>query len=220
MTMGSDDGDWRSLLFSPPNVNVASFASRRFVVAMMDSSSHQNGDVPVPRWACPDHSDVCSETGITLSRHMAEIARANPGQLDDIVSIFTSIQTATKTISKLVRQSALTGITGLEGGGGSINVQGEEQKKLDVIANDVIKKTLKWTGKFGTLASEEDDLPVMLDNMGRKVYSNQIVVEEEGQYVAVFDPLDGSSNVDAGIATGSIFGIYYLQDQRRVPPGL
>jgi hypothetical protein len=159
-------------------------------------------ELPVKRWACPEHSDVCEETGVTLSRYMAEIARANPGELDDIGSIFTSIQTAAKTISKLVRQSSLTGITGLEGGGGSINIQGEEQKKLDVIANDVLKKAIKWTGILGTLlASEEDDTPVMVDNMGRRVYSNDIVLEQEGDYVAVFDPLDGFSNVDANIPT-------------------
>jgi hypothetical protein len=50
---------------------------------------------------------------------------------------------ACKTLSNLVRTSSLSGLTGLEGGGGSINVQGEEQKKLDVIANDVLKRALK-----------------------------------------------------------------------------
>jgi len=59
---------------------------------------------------------------------MMEMARANP-ELLDIESIFTSLQTATKTISSLVQKAALTGSLGLEGGGGSVNVQGEEQKK-------------------------------------------------------------------------------------------
>ena len=58
-------------------------------------------------------------------------------------SVFTSLQVACKTLSNLVRTSSLSGLTGLEGGGGSINVQGEEQKKLDVIANDVLKRALK-----------------------------------------------------------------------------
>jgi len=171
-----------------------------------------NGSVPKPRWVCPEHSDVCKVTGVTLSRYvsmllllaccflwrthasaiqMMEMARYNP-ELDEIESIMTSIQTATKTISSLVRRAFLTGQTGAEGGGGSINVQGEEQKKLDVICNDVLKNALKWTGKLGTVASEEEDAPVIVDNRGNQVYSNDVLFDEEGSYVAVFDPLDGA----------------------------
>lgn len=105
-----------------------------------------------------------------------------------------------------MRRSAISGLTGLEDGGGSINVQGEEQKKLDVIANDVLKDALRWSGELATLASEEEDLPVNI--LGDSVYSNDIIVENSGRYVAVFDPLDGSSNVDAGIPVGTIFGIF------------
>jgi fructose-1,6-bisphosphatase I len=141
-----------------------------------------------------------------------EMARANP-ELEGIESIFTSLQTATKTISSLVRRAYLTQLTGLEGGGGSINVQGEEQKKLDVVCNDVLKKALKWTGKLGTVASEEEDAPVLVDNRGNPAFSGDILVEQEGSFVAVFDPLDGSSNVDAGIATGTIFGIFANNDE-------
>lgn len=163
------------------------------------------------RWVCPKFNDVCSETGVTLSRFMMEMARQNP-ELEEIESIFTSLQTASKTISNLVRTASLRGTLGLEGGGGSVNVQGEEQKKLDVITNDVLKRALKYTGKLGTLASEEEDAPVMLDNLGNKVYSGDVLVEQGGKYIAVFDPLDGSSNVDAGIPTGTIFGIFLNND--------
>jgi fructose-1,6-bisphosphatase I len=119
----------------------------------------------------------------------------------------------------LVRTATLSGLTGLEGGGGSINVQGEEQKKLDVIANDVLKKALKWNGKLATIASEEEDKPVdiLKDNLGNPVFSNDILVESNGHYVAVFDPLDGSSNIDAGIPVGTIFGIF---DQPACPVDL
>jgi len=164
------------------------------------------------RWECPDHKDVCHETGVTLSRYMMEIARYNPSgshNLDDVESIFTAIQTATKTISSIVRRSSLRGTTGFEGGGGSLNVHGEEQKKLDVITNDVLKKTLSWSGRLATLASEEEDAPVMVDNMGREVFSSDVVLEQEGDFVAVFDPLDGSSNVDANIPTGTLSGAFY-----------
>lgn len=136
---------------------------------------------------------------------MMEMVRANP-ELEEIESIFTSLQVACKTLSNLVRTSAISGLTGLEKGGGSINVQGEEQKQLDVISNDVLKKALRWSGQLATIASEEEDLPVNV--MGDAVFSNDIVIENSGRYVAVFDPLDGSSNVDAGIPVGTIFGIF------------
>lgn len=165
-------------------------------------------ETPDSRWHSPVHNDVCSETGVTLSRYMMEMARLNP-ELEEIESIFTSLSVACKTLSNLVRTSSLKGITGLEDGGGSINVQGEEQKKLDVVANDVLKRALKWNGKLSTIVSEEEDAPVQLtDNMGNSVFSNDIILESSAGYTAVFDPLDGSSNIDAGIPVGTIFGIF------------
>lgn len=74
------------------------------------------------------------------------------------------------------------------------HLQGEDQKKLDVISNDIFCNTLRSTGRTGTIASEEEDLPVAVE----ETYS--------GNYVVVFDPLDGSSNIDAGISVGSIWG--------------
>jgi Fructose-1-6-bisphosphatase, N-terminal domain len=158
--------------------------------------------IPEPRWRCPQWDNVCSQTGITLSRYMMELTRLNP-ELAEVESIVTSLQVACKTLSHLVRTSALSGLTGLEAGGGSVNVQGEEQKKLDVLANDVMKNALRWTGRMGTLASEEEDAPV--DVRGNKVYSNDVILDNEGRYIAVFDPLDGSSNIDAGIPVGAWF---------------
>lgn len=204
--------------FSPlRSSNLASFS----LSASHESKNIMDDDdagvfvLPEPRWNCPVHQDICAETGVTLSRFMMEMVRANP-ELEEIESVFTSLQVACKTLSKLVRTSSLSGNTGLQDGGGSINVQGEEQKKLDVIANDVLKKALKWNGKMSTIASEEEDAPVnvLQDNLGNPVFSNDILVESSGHYVAVFDPLDGSSNVDAGIPVGTIFGIF---DQPECP---
>ena len=155
----------------------------------------------------PVFSEQCDQTGITLSRYMLEVARANP-EMQELESVFISIQTACKIISKLVKRAAIDGYTGYAGGGGSINVQGEEQKKLDVITNDVLKKALKFTGRMGVIASEEEDTPVAMDNTLDESYGKDILVEEGGKYVSVFDPLDGSSNIDAGIPVGTIFGIY------------
>jgi len=130
------------------------------------------------------------------------------------VSVMTAVERACKTISNLVRKAPMSGLTGLEEGGGSINVQGEEQKKLDVITNTVLKNSLRFTGKMGVLASEEEDEPVPMEDDAASVYGydKKVIVEEGQKYVAVFDPLDGSSNVDANIPTGTIFGIFEVPD--------
>ena len=87
------------------------------------------------------------------------MVRANPDQPDlaELVSVMTAVERACKTISSLVRRAPMGGVLGLQEGGGSINVQGEEQKKLDVITNTVLKNALRFTGKMGVLASEEED---------------------------------------------------------------
>merc|ERR1719484_186625 len=163
----------------------------------------------------PVFPEVCEYAGITLSRYVLEMARANPEkpELNELVSVMTAVERACKTISNLVRKAPMSGLTGLEDGGGSINVQGEEQKKLDIITNTVLKNALKFTGKMGVLASEEEDAPVAsqpsdLPGADDYEWNREVILEESGKYVAVFDPLDGSSNVDANIPTGTIFGIY------------
>ena len=189
------------------------------VLTGVDLSPNRLGNrVPEPRFkvTVPD-SDVCEQTGVTLSRYILENVRANP-DLQGIDSIFTALQTACKAISQLVRNSHFNDMNGLQDGGGSMNVQGEEQKKLDVVTNDVLKKALKWSGKFTSLASEEEEDPVpLLDSLGREVYSGDVVVtaDTNSGYVAVFDPLDGSSNVDAGIPTGTIFGIFSSEPESK-----
>lgn len=160
----------------------------------------------------PTFEESCDNTGITLTRYMVETVLANP-QLRELESLMMALQTACKTIANVVERSSISGVTGLEGGGGAINVQGEEQKRLDVITNDIMKKALRFSGKVGVLASEEEDIPVPVEN-GAKYkrstsFKSGVVIEETGgKYIAVFDPLDGSSNVDAGIPTGTIFGIF------------
>ena len=88
-----------------------------------------------------------------------------------------------------------------------------------MITNDIMKKALRFSGKVGVLASEEEDKPMEIASKLKDKYRdvglrttqfNQEVLIEDlgGKYVAVFDPLDGSSNVDAGIPTGTIFGVF------------
>lgn len=118
--------------------------------------------------------------------------------------MLASISLACKQIAAAVGRAGISSLTGVAGTGE--NVQGEEQKKLDVVSNDIFSMCLRNTGRTGVIASEEEEHP--------------IAVEEttSGNYIVVFDPLDGSSNIDAGISVGSIFGIYEPSESCIVDP--
>lgn len=77
-------------------------------------------------------------------------------------------------------------------------MQGEEQKKLDVLSNDIMVNSLRASRKTAVLISEEIDEAIIIED------------EYKGKYCVVFDPLDGSSNIDAGVNVGTIFGIYQI----------
>ena len=81
---------------------------------------------------------------------------------------------------------------------GDTNVQGEEQKKLDILSNDIMINSLRQSGKTSVLVSEELEDAVIIED------------RYKGKYCVVFDPLDGSSNIDAGVNIGTIFGIYEI----------
>jgi len=142
-----------------------------------------------PKTKAPVFDEVCETTGVTLTRFMNEVAMLNP-ELRELTTLFGAIDTACKAITSLVKRSQLPSSETL-GYQGEVNVQGEDQKKLDVITNDLLKRALRFTGRLGVLASEEEDVPV--DLIGNAVDdSNEIIIEEGEKYVAVFDPLDGS----------------------------
>eukprot|EP00611_Tribonema_gayanum_P013198 TRINITY_DN239_c0_g1_i4.p1 TRINITY_DN239_c0_g1~~TRINITY_DN239_c0_g1_i4.p1 ORF type:complete len:421 (-),score=138.59 TRINITY_DN239_c0_g1_i4:179-1381(-) len=143
---------------------------------------------------------VHSASAMTLSRFMLEQSMKNQ-EYQELEALMSSIQVACKMIANLVSRAGITDLTGMQGGGGSVNIQGEEQKKLDVISNDILKECLRYTGKLGVIASEEEDHPVLVE----EAFS--------AKYVAVFDPLDGSSNIDAAISTGTIFGIFEEKEE-------
>jgi len=151
----------------------------------------------------PVFDEVCDTTGVTLKRFLSEVAMLNP-ELSELTTLFGGIETACKALSNLVKRSQLPSSETL-GYQGEVNIQGEDQKKLDVISNDILKRALRFTGKIGVLASEEEDEPMDIIVDKKKA---EIVIDEGDKYVAVFDPLDGSSNVDAGIPTGTIIGVY------------
>ena len=161
----------------------------------------------------PVFDEVCDTTGVTLTRFMNEVAMLNP-ELKELTVLFGAVDTACKAISNLVKRSQLPSSETL-GYQGEVNVQGEDQKKLDVITNDLLKRALRFTGRLGVLASEEEDTPV---DLMEDSSDQEIIIEDSGKYVAVFDPLDGSSNVDAGIPTGTIIGIYEHDEECEVDP--
>ncbi|WP_373740163.1 class 1 fructose-bisphosphatase [Neisseria sp.] len=105
-------------------------------------------------------------------------------------SVLSTLAAACTEINSRVRLGALGGILGEAGTG---NVQGEEQKKLDVIANDILIRALKTNAGVAGLASEEED--------------DFVACNENGRYLILFDPLDGSSNIDVNISVGTIFSI-------------
>jgi fructose-1,6-bisphosphatase I len=78
--------------------------------------------------------------------------------------------------------------------------KGEDQKKLDILANEVFVNVLRKSGQCFALISEEDDEPTIITG------------EDRGEYGVVFDPLDGSSNIDCGVSIGTIFGVYKRPD--------
>lgn len=162
----------------------------------------------------PVFDEVCETTGVTLKRFMSEVAMLNP-ELNELTILFGAIETSCKAIANLVRRSQLPSSETL-GYQGNKNVQGEDQKKLDVITNELLKRALRFTGRLGVLASEEEDTPV--DLMPSDPGDKEVLIDESEKYVAVFDPLDGSSNVDAGIPTGSIIGIYEHDESCEIDP--
>jgi fructose-1,6-bisphosphatase I len=109
----------------------------------------------------------------------------------DLSTLLETIATACKDIAFRLQQGAMAGVLG---SAGAENVQGETQKKLDVISNDLLKAYLLDSGTVRALASEEEEEIVEGDKMGR--------------YLVAFDPLDGSSNIDINSMVGTIFSIY------------
>ncbi|CAK0782523.1 hypothetical protein CVIRNUC_005741 [Coccomyxa viridis] len=105
--------------------------------------------------------------------------------------LLNAICVACKFVDSAVRRAGLSDLLGLAGTG---NIQGEDQKKLDIVANEVFINVLRRSGQCSVLVSEEID--------------DEIIIEGGGEYSVVFDPLDGSSNIDCGVSIGTIYGIY------------
>jgi fructose-1,6-bisphosphatase I / sedoheptulose-1,7-bisphosphatase len=134
----------------------------------------------------------------TLTQFLIEERRRFPSASGDFNSLILDVALACKGIAKAVAYGELAGVMGNHAAeeGGSINVQGETQKKLDVLSNEVFMQRTEWSGNLAGMASEEMDHPYQIP----KRYPR-------GNYLIVFDPLDGSSNIDVNVSVGSIFSI-------------
>jgi fructose-1,6-bisphosphatase I/sedoheptulose-1,7-bisphosphatase len=137
----------------------------------------------------------------TLTQYLIEQRRRFPGASGDFNALILDVALACKAIARAVAFGELAGMLGnqdaLDGGsGGSINVQGETQKKLDVLSNDYFVQMNQWGGHLAGMGSEEMELPCQIP-----------APHPRGKYLLVFDPLDGSSNIDVNVSVGSIFSV-------------
>jgi fructose-1,6-bisphosphatase I/sedoheptulose-1,7-bisphosphatase len=133
----------------------------------------------------------------TLTRYLIEQRRRFPGASGELNALLLDVALACKAIARIVAFGVLaeTG-NGNAAPGGQTNVQGEVQKPLDVLSNDLFIRMNEWSGHLAGMASEEMDEPWQIPE-----------AYPRGKYLLVFDPLDGSSNIDVNVAVGSIFSI-------------
>ena len=144
-----------------------------------------------------------SDIGKSVGQFIVETQRAHADASGDLSGLLNDIVSACKQISHLVGRS---GLTGLGGYADSENVQGETQKKLDIISNEVMIDHLKWTGHLAAMASEEVEDIIHIPAKFPK-----------GKYLICFDPLDGSSNIDVNQSVGSIFSILRYDGKSKNP---
>jgi fructose-1,6-bisphosphatase I len=138
---------------------------------------------------------------MTLARHIIEGEKLHPEATGELSKLLHDLSLAAKVISLEVNKAGLVDILGFTGDN---NIHGEQVKKLDIFAHDMIFRALDHGGHLCVMASEEEEDIIHIPNQFKI-----------GKYVLLFDPLDGSSNIDANISIGTIFSIY----KRLTPDG-
>ena len=149
--------------------------------ATPEAKTNQNLTLQCPRW-------LSSSDPLTLTRHLLatqDAEKNGPG----FPMLMASIQLACKTIAQAVRKAGIIGVLGLDG---STNSTGDDVKKLDLLSNDVFVNSLTFSRELCVLVTEDLEDP--------------LVIEEalQGVYCVATDPLDGSSNIDCNVSTGTI----------------
>jgi fructose-1,6-bisphosphatase I len=137
--------------------------------------------------------------GITITQHILSQQRQSPEATGGFTTLLSELIVAAKVISREVNKAGLVDILG---GTGDVNVQNEQVQKLDVFANRVIVERMQHIGQLCCMGSEEVADLIEISSHYPK-----------GQYILVFDPLDGSSNIDVNVSIGTIFGIYKRKNE-------
>jgi fructose-1,6-bisphosphatase I len=119
--------------------------------------------------------------------------------------VFAAIAIASRNIAKKVR---LAGLSDIYGAFGATNVQGEQQQKLDVFANDELIARLRPVAGVAAIVSEEDEAPIVFDHTAAD--------KQGARFAVIFDPLDGSSNIDVNVNVGTIFSVALIQEDQDV----
>ncbi|MFK7960745.1 MAG: class 1 fructose-bisphosphatase [Phycisphaerales bacterium] len=171
-----------------------------------DSSSARPSDAPGGSGPLEPHAAVVRpmytrDNLTSLQSHILSEEQKYPGATGDFSWILSAIALAGKTIANKVRRARIEDVLGDHG---DTNVQGEQQQKLDIIANEIIVRCLGERANIAVLASEEEDEPMVLRSR-----------DDGGRYCVLFDPLDGSSNLNYGVGVGTIFSV--LRNDRRKP---
>lgn len=134
----------------------------------------------------------------TLTQYLIEQRRRFPGASGELNALILDVSIACKAIARSVAFGALgdPSTRHIAAASGDTNVQGEVQKPLDLVSNELFIRTAEWSGHVAGMASEEMDQPYQIPGEYQR-----------GKYLLVFDPLDGSSNIDVNVSVGSIFSI-------------
>ena len=134
------------------------------------------------------------EAGITITEHILNQQRKNPNATGAFTTLLNELIVAAKVISREVNKAGLADILGATG---EVNVQDEQVQKLDIFSNQVVIQRMRHMGELCCMGSEENadliDIPPQYP---------------KGNYILLFDPLDGSSNIDVNVSIGTIFGVY------------
>lgn len=139
------------------------------------------------------------ENVTTLGEFIIDRQKDYPGSTGEFSQLLSAIRLASKIVSQQINKAGL--LNHILGAANSENVQGEQQQKLDIYANDQFIKALRKRQVICGIASEEND--------------DYIELNKSGKYIVAMDPLDGSSNIDVNVSVGTIFSIY----ERKTPIG-
>ncbi|KAF7504947.1 hypothetical protein GJ744_001594 [Endocarpon pusillum] len=151
----------------------------------------------------PSSNEQVKTDIVTLTRFLTEEQAKHKEATGDFTLLFHALQFSFKSIAYWIRRASLANLSGLAG---SSNTTGDDQKKLDVIGNDIFIASMRGSGRVRMVVSEEEEEAIIFDE------------HPNARYAVACDPIDGSSNLDAGVSVGTIFGIFKLPD-RCVGPG-